>query len=526
MDQKQINKINKMYKDAIQEMNAGEFEKALTIANQLKNLGDHFYISSLTSALLINLGPILGKDVLEEGVNLLEKDREEMVNSGAAPQNIYYNLANGYYGLFTLKTRENPYYSFFQKTELDKSIEYYRKALKHGLNSSEVYVNLGNCFSSNGRSVDALDYYEKALELDPNHAMALGNQGIALYNYVKVAREHQATFLLESYSLLSRSLELSVPAEAVETFSTHIDKIKTILPNEKDLDTPPEFPGYKIEAKSDFEEYLVKFCLENKLYLNICNFCQKCDACIGDTIRIIQMTVPIGEVKDYPQDDPFLRLSSYLNQIKQDYVTARFLLVLSRYEKLNLSFVDKRVKMVDTLDYNMYNVYIQLLQFAFKNSYDVLDKIAYFMNDYLKLGLGEMQIDFRKVWYKKGNVKKAIIHENIRNSKNLSLNALFKIHQDLEGPHKKLKDIRNAITHRFIKIKMFENLCVSEKYEVMTEDTLFEHTLELTKMVRNAVIYLLYFVNLEEQRRSANMDGVPVGKLTADDIPDDLKSLR
>ncbi len=502
MDLNETNKINKMYKAAMKEMNEGNYENALKITNKLKNLGDHYYISFMASGLLINLGDAFGKEVLDNGIRLLEKDCKEMMEKGMNPQDIYYNLANGYYGLFVSKSLENPVYSLFESTELDKAIKYYRKSLEYGSPTPEIYVNLASGFDSAGRVIDSLDYYQKALNLNSNHAMALGNKGMALCNYAKVAGEHQRTFLLESYSLLSKALDLIEHPKAAESFLIYFEWIKGEFSNKKDLENPPKFPGYKIEAKSEFEEYLIKFCLENKLYLNICNFCQKCDACIGDTIRIMQMRIPITELQDDSQKDPFMRLSSYLNQIKQDYVTARFLLVLSRSEKLNLNFIDKRVKIVNTLDYNMYNVYIQLLKFAFKNFYDVLDKIAYFMNDYLKLGLREKQIDFRKVWYVKGNVKKGIIHENIKNSHNLSLNALFKLHQDLEKSHSKLKDIRNAITHRFIEIKMFDSFCESEDNEFMTEEKLVDHTLELAKMVRNAIIYLIYFVNLEEHKKN------------------------
>lgn len=71
------------------------------------------------------------------------------------------------------------------------------------------------------------------------------------------------------------------------------------------------------------------------------------------------MTVP-------KQDDAFLRLSSFLNEIKQDYVASRFLLVLSKYKGLNLDFIDKRVKIIDTLDGSIHNIYIQLIKSSFK----------------------------------------------------------------------------------------------------------------------------------------------------------------
>ena len=37
------------------------------------------------------------------------------------------------------------------------------------------------------------------------------------------------------------------------------------------------------------------FCLMNKLYLNTCNYCQKCDSAIGDTILLKGMVSEISK---------------------------------------------------------------------------------------------------------------------------------------------------------------------------------------------------------------------------------------
>jgi len=197
--------------------------------------------------------------------------------------------------------------------------------------------------------------------------------------------------------------------------------------------------------------------------------------------------------------DQFFRLSEYLNQIKQDYITARFLLILSGYKGLSLDFVDKRVKIIDTLDYRIHNIYIQLVKTSFKGFYDILDKIACFINDYLKLGIPEKKTTFRKVWY--SNLKTKMIHTKIMDTKNLSLNALFDIHRDFEnGPYEKLKNTRHALTHRFVNVRRFQE---KEDEENMTKETLVRQTLELARIVRSAIIYLLHFVYFEETKKEA-----------------------
>ena len=353
--------------------------------------------------------------------------------------------------------------------------------------------------------------------------MALANKGAALYYYAGLAGEHQEEFVLDAYSLIKEGLRQGVEAQSESYFKNYLEQIREGFKDKTVLDEPLKFPGCKIKARSKFENFLTRFCLESKLYLNVCNYCQKCDAAIGDSVVIREMIVDLEKPrrKDPLKDDPFLRLSAYLNQIKQDYITARFLLVLSQYKGINLSFVDKRVRIIDTLDYSMHNIYVQLVKASFKSFYDILDKIACSINEYLKLGIPETKTDFRQAWY--SDMKTRTVHKKIVDTKNFSLNALFSISQDLEkGQYKRLRDIRNALTHRYVNIRMFQK---PEDAENMTEQTLFNQTLEMARLTRNAIIYLLEFVYIEEKRKKAKLGGITV-PMFAREIPDRLKSYR
>lgn len=446
-----INQLNELREQTIQKMDTGDFEDALNLAHKIQSLSSHYVVSYTVSGLLIDIGVGLGnEEIVKEGVELLQKDFVTIVQRDEYAPTAYYNLANGYYALFQFKMMRDPYVAYFKEVELDQARAYYRKTLEYDLRdpmlTSQIWVNLGNCFDTLGRVIDALECYEESLKWKPDHGMALGNKGIALCYYAVVAGEHQGTFLVEAYSLLTQALKLGVPPETVSTFSKYLEDIREQFPDKQILDNPPKYLGYTIKARSKFERFLQEFCLTNKLYLNICNFCQRCDAAIGDTAVIKKMIVPINK-------DSYLRLSAYLNQIKQDYVTARFLLILSRFKGLNLSFVDKRVKIINTLDYSMHNIYIQLVKTSFKIFYDILDKIAFFINDYLELGIPEKNINFRWVWY----TRKKVIRKKIEDTKNLSLNALFDIHRNFEnGPYEKLKNTRHALTHRFVNIHPFK----------------------------------------------------------------------
>jgi len=507
-------------------MDAGDFKGALNLAYKILSLGSHYVVSYTVIGLLIDIGSGLeNEEIIKKGVELLQKDFEAIIHHDEYAPTAYYNLANGYYALFHFRRMREPYVACFKDTELDQAKVCYRKALEYDLQDatfkSQIWVNLGNCFDTLGRVVDALECYEESLKWKPDHGMALGNKGIALCYYAAVTDEHQGTFLVEAYSLLSQALKLGVPPEKVRPFSKYLEDIRERFPDKQILDNPPKYPGYTIKARSKFERFLQEFCLTNKLYLNVCNFCQRCDAAIGDAVVIKKMILPKnkGKEKSSLRENHYLHLSAYLNQIKQDYITARFLLILSRYKGLNLNFVDRHVKIINTLDYSVHNIYIQLVKTSFKIFYDVLDKIACFVNYYLELGILERNTNFRRIWY----AKNKMIRKKIEDAKNFSLNALFDIHKDCEkGPYEKLKNTRHALTHRFVKIKMFEEL---EDEKNMTEDTLVRQTLKLARVVRSAVIYLIHFVYAEESKKEAKIRGI-LAPMFAHDLPDNRKTRR
>jgi len=372
-----IDKLDTISRQAKKAMDSDNPDRALQLVRKIQSMANHHIASASanrflvnTSALLIDVGRMLGnKEIVQEGVDLLRSNFERLASDDKYTALAHYNLGNGYSTLFDIRSRQEPLGARFRDTELNLARSSYERALRYRPEgpflSSQIWVNLGNCFDALGRVLDALECYEKAIALKPDHGMALGNKGVGLYRYTTVAGEHQGTFLIEAYSLLSQALSKGVDTEAVPHFEGYLRAIRSYFGGKEDtLESPPEYPGIKIKGGSKIERFSIKFCLDNKLYLNICNYCQRCDAAIGDTAVIKKMIVPLSKHKD----DQYLRLSRYLNQIKQDYVAARFLLILSRYKELNIDFVDRRVKIIDTLDYSPHNIYVELVKHTTQRS--------------------------------------------------------------------------------------------------------------------------------------------------------------
>ena len=515
---KGMSQISSLHQQALKRMDDGDLDGAKKLAYEILNFSPNYFVSYVASGLLIDVGSALSDEgMVRKGVDLLERDFESIINKRRFAPTAYYNLANGYSAVFNFKLREDRWAACFKKTELDTAIELYRKALGYDIDNpllaSQIWVNLGNCYDHLGRVLDALECYEKALELKPDHGMALGNKGQALLYYARVAGEHQRTFLREAHSLFSHALKLSVPPEARGHFHASLARTKKLLAGEDVEEILAKYPGIRIKSGSKFEKFLINFCLKHRLYLNSCNFCKRCSAAVGDTITIKTMLASIN-------DDSYTKFSSYLNHIKQDYVLYRFLLALSRWEGIDLDFVDRHVTIIDTLDQSIHNVYIQLVKASFKGFYDILDKIACFINDYLKLGIPETQTYFSNLWYY--DVKTKTIAKKIENTRSLPLNALFNLHRDLEGRYVSLKRTRHALTHRFVNVR---HLVKSEDPNNMTEDTLVNQTLELARLVRSAIIYLTYFVYVEEMRKKSKAEGL-LPSIYAQAVPARIKSIR
>ena len=130
------------------------------------------------------------------------------------------------------------------------------------------------------------------------------------------------------------------------------------------------------------------------------------------------------------------------------------------------------------------------------------------------ISLYKKQVNFKGLWYK--DFKKKKIRETF-DFENNGLKALFNIHEDiLYGEEKKLNDIRHALTHRSLKIKLYPK---EDENDAMTEEELLEAVIKISKIVRNAIIYLLYFVDTIESEKQTDNSMV----LFASEIPNDLK---
>ncbi len=519
--------INELINEAYQRIEMGEIEESLKILFNIEQLEinevDKAYLSS---GLYIDIGYIKKNyNLINKGIKLLEKHLEVLKLRGELYQSVFYNLGNGYISLYNLNKLDNSYYGFMNKsTELNKAMEYYKESLESKIKDDNIvvqtYVNFANALDLTGRSIEAIEFYDKALSINPNYGMGIANKGIAIKYYSRLMNDKRSDYIMKGYMLIEEGVKRGVDEYSKKVFVRYM----------KEIEDQVDITSYEYKCNNELEniyedltdrkeDIYKKFCIENNIYLNLCDNCTKCTYSIHDNIEIRKMITSV----DTPiHESSYIRLSSFLNEIKQNFVAARFLLFEGYFQDGKLDYVDENVLIVNTLNYVENNVYIQLLKFAFKNMYDILDKIAIFINEYLQLGKNEKRVDFNNVWYENGDRSKQKIHNRIIATKNFDINELFNISLGLSSDieYKELREIRHALTHRYLNIYwMGEN-----SIENMSKECLLENAIKITKIVKNSIIYLMSFIDLEEEKKLNNIE-CHIPTIQTSYIDDELKNI-
>ena len=181
--------------------------------------------------------------------------------------------------------------------------------------------------------------------------------------------------------------------------------------------------------------------------------------------------------------------------------------------------VDKRKEMRDSTEPPKW--FSMLNQLKEEYIYSLFDQIAFFINDFWKLGI--------KGRY--ANAANVFSHDNYP-KENVALQAIFWSYCELnerfgdaENPsEKKWKVLRNALEHKFAKFHEYSYKAplktAEDGFYHISEDDLKKGVIRLLELGREWLIYLVYAIEIEE-RKSTNSDNVFC--LTIQDFGDEWK---
>ncbi len=190
------------------------------------------------------------------------------------------------------------------------------------------------------------------------------------------------------------------------------------------------------------------------------------------------------------------RLSHYLNSMKEDFATARYLYYTATEREAELASLSANVYYLDTLDYAHFGLDSGLLKACLRLATDSLDKIGGFLNEYFSLGNRPEYVVFNNVWFDRlraGKQTNPILDSEMET--NCWLRALRELQRDwyretFPGP---LRSARNLATH-----SKFVLYLEGEGWSAYRLEELLRFIL---RQVKAAIIYLVCAVEAAERRK-------------------------
>ena len=380
----------------------------------------------------------------------------------------------------------------------------------------QVLTNVANVLSNIGRFPEAVEMYDRALDLDPAFGMASGNKGLCLLAYAREHYEpgHQCTMAGRAAHALDHALARPLEMPAVRAgFISHRDLAKQLSDGHNCAD--PEALHSHGLGQSAEEQTFRSWCLRNRLFINPLNDLGPVAIAGWDYLVLPTLSVrrEIGT-----------GFHGFYNQLKQEFASARWLFYEAT-EVMSPAFVDRELNLLDTLDRSAFGIALEKCKFSLRSAYSLFDKIAGFISFYLELPPSKTTY-FRWFWYE-GPRKNRSLRKEFAGRRNLALRALFWLskdladdrdnaehHEALEPDARRIAAIRNALEHGYVKVVSTSRLWTPEPDHVppdrfanrTTEAELVAKTLRVLKMARSALVYLSLAVHREEREKPESDD--------------------
>ncbi len=458
------------------------------------------------------------KALLEEMEDYSDNNDESRNDAG-----LFYFLGTGY-------SDYAGYLARMKKSETDKEVQnarrlamyYFRKALelynqenyKDRLDS-RIMTNYANCLDNVGRVIEALSIYRKILASDASFSIARGNYGIALEFLASIVNDpgHHNELLCYAYQALKKGLSSEHPdlhEQAIKAFSRTVENYEK-QPIKDIVSEPIRYKQYSLGADKSEIDYR-KWCLENHLFLNPLNDVMEIETAFAHDPLIITVLTDSMEDTDSINKNPNQppRWFAMINQLKEEYVYARYLLFAGITEPEETHYADKDVRLtMADLDNCIYSIRIEQIKTAFRTVYSLLDQICFFVNDFWKMGFLEDKVFASKV-YKANTFPKD----------NAGLTALYwvlceffeKTNNNIEPHEKNLSDLRHAMEHKYLKVhkgvwkRDFKP--ERDRFYHISEFELQRDTMRMLALSREALMYLVYAIGINENKKDKSKEKV------------------
>jgi hypothetical protein len=392
----------------------------------------------------------------------------------------------------------------------------------------QILTNRANQLNVMGRFVDAVEGWDDALSTIPKFAMAQANRGYGLKHYAGLLDDdhERAILLLHAHDGLvaaaaADAIYDSIYSDALaQQFAEEAKRYAALV----DLDRIRELQSSGIPplGRSKAERKYRQWCLDHRLFLNPLNDLGSHARAVCDDLVLPSISERFDKRPGAVTPPPVI---GFFNQMKQEYVSARFMLY-EGFCDTKLHFSDRGVQLFDTLDYPMHSLATERVRTAYRIAYSLLDKVAFLVDHYWKLGKISDRINFKNVWMVEGKSK---LLDCFRDYPNWPLRGLFWLSKELFDDQlmrttghdaRELHDIRNALEHKFLQVhegwaRQFAcNAPCSEGLGFSIDSDLLEKkALRVMKIARSALILLSLAIGIAERARARTQPDTFIGSM-------------
>ena len=450
---------------------------------------------------------------------LLQIETSASTNNSLEYAPIYYYLGTGT-ATYADYLKDNNGSTVEINEQRKKTMFYFRKAMElfEGFEKDNVLVcsnltNYANNLISCGRIIEALNIFRKTISIDSTFNMAIANYGRALGIYANLVNDsgHKNELHCYAYQTIKKALQSNkknMHDGAIGFFNEIIIQYEN-SPGIDFFSLPIVQKKFNI-GRGEERAYR-KWCLENHLFLNPLNdLIDEETSFAHDPLTIIKYTESITNNKEKSCGVEPPKWFAMLNQLKEEYAYSRYLCYEGITKDHDLHFADKDVKLsLASYDYVNYSMRLEQLRTAFKNLFSIFDQIAFFVNEFWSLGFNERNADAKHVFKSKNYP-----------TDNIALTALYWIYSELvekfgesETPsEEKIKTLRNALEHKFVKIHEFDydkTLEIkSDSFYHISEADFKKLVIRLLELAREFIMELVYAVEIEEKKNENSENSI------------------
>lgn len=454
---------------------------------------------------------------------------------------IDYYLANALAGL--RKINEQGTYWDWSQPYLEREIFHYRLALnelpaEEGTDflKSRIITNLANALNHAGRFVEGIELWNQVLDMDDNFGMALANKGNAFFWYAKYAQstDDQLLILRDSHRHLFKALSTGVEDHVAESIRDLFKHVSSMADWSRLKVEQRPYPESVAETERQYRNWCKMQCLFLSPLNDLDSSLEIED--IRDTLTLPSIVVSATE-----GSAQMPVVYGMFNQAKQEYTSARYLVYEAIQEReQDLHFADRGVVLYDALDRRLYRLWVERMKMAFLAVHAILDKLAYLMNSYWKLGLKSREVSFSGIWYSKGK-KQNDIAPRFQAARNWPLKGLYWLSKDFyDNPDAKgnlapeprmLQEIRNHIAHKYLRVHDHivthlrdDRIELTDDFGYqVTDDELQTYTIKLLRLVRSSMIYLTAAVLQEEIDKKKGVKDELITSMPVFSVGDDYR---